>query len=91
MNDVVKLAGLLFVVFGVPLGLLTVLAPSLLRRQSERLLPNPAMTEQLEVLRSEVAELRTLPRLGHELEQRMDFVERMPGPQRSANQLSGER
>ncbi|MEP6571369.1 MAG: hypothetical protein ABJD11_01695 [Gemmatimonadota bacterium] len=76
MNDVVRIAGMLLVLIGVPLGLIAVLAPTLLRRPSKTGL-DPAAAEELASLRVEVAELRALPRRVAELEQRVEFAERM--------------
>jgi hypothetical protein len=88
VDGIAKFALVMFIVTGIP-GMFMLLQP-VFKALGKRLEGTRAAdVEELETLRSEVAELRALPERVQELEERLDFAERMLAQQREHDRLPG--
>ena len=77
MDHVIELAGVMLVIIGIPLGFIFIghpLAKAFGRRLEGRSTPDPALLDELDALRDQVASMggRIV-----ELEERVDFAERL--------------
>jgi hypothetical protein len=93
MPDLLQFAIVMFLLVGMPLGIIFVggpLAKALVRRtEGGRGELDPALLEELERLRAEVAGLRELPVQLAELQERVDFTERLLTQSREHERLPG--
>lgn len=89
MDGIAKFALVMLIVTGIP-GLFMLLTP-VAKAWGRRLEGNSVDTEELESLRGEVAELRALPERLQELEERLDFAERLLAQQRDPERLPERR
>ncbi len=87
MDGIAKFALVMFIVTGIP-GLFMLLQP-VFKALGKRLEGGRPDVEELEALRSEVAERRALPERVQELEERLDFADRMLAQQREHDRLPG--
>ena len=87
MDGIAKFALVMLIVTGIP-GLFMLLTP-VFKALGKRMEGQQPDTEELDALRGEVAELRALPERVQELEERLDFAERMLAQQREHDRLPG--
>lgn len=87
MDGIAKFALVMLIVTGIP-GLFMLMQP-VMKALGKRLEGPGADSGELEALRSELADLRALPERVQELEERLDFAERMLAQQREHDRLPG--
>ena len=94
MDDIAKIAVVLFMVMGVPMLCIFVLPP-IAKAWARRLEGKPgaaseAMAAELAELQAQVGELPQLQSRLAELEERLDFAERLLAQRREADRLPGK-
>ena len=88
MGDVIQFGLAITVALGAP-ALAFVAIRALMRMTSGSSRSDAASSAELNALRAEIDELRDLPPRIAELEERLDFTERMLAHQREADRLGG--
>ena len=98
MDDIFRFAGVMAVVLGMPMVVFFILLPAA-KRIGQRLGPHdaahPDLLAEVDALRSELDALRDVVSRMPELEERVDFAERLlarerePGPLLSARKTEG--
>jgi Tfp pilus assembly protein PilO len=92
MGDIVQFAAVMMVLIAMPLGIIFVggpLAKGVARRLEGKGAIDPALLAELDELRAQVADLQALPAQLSELQERVDFAERLLGQAREPERLPG--
>lgn len=94
MGDILQFAGVMAVVLGMPMALFYVMLP-VAKRLGQRLGPrhagDPDLLAEVDALRSEVDALRDVVSRVPELEERVDFAERLLAREREPAPLLADR
>jgi Tfp pilus assembly protein PilO len=94
MDDVVKLAAVMLAVLGIPMLMFLIALPlgkAWARRLEGKGMLDPALLDEVEQLRQTIAELQPLPARMAELEERLDFAERLLAQAAEPARLAAER